>query len=51
VAPLRALLRAGPGRREILGVETVLRWSVEEMVVLPSRSSYTESEEPSVSEA
>jgi hypothetical protein len=44
------VLRAMPGRREIAGVETVLRWSVAEMVVLPSLSSYTESEEPSVSE-
>ena len=39
-----------PGRRERAGVETVLRWIVAEMVVLPSLSSYTESEEPSGSE-
>ena len=44
------VLRIAPGRRERAGVETVLRWIVAEMVVRPSRSSYTESEEPSGSE-
>ena len=38
----------GPGERV---VETVLRWIVAEMVVRPSLSSYTESEEASGSKA
>ena len=46
----RVALRTVPGRREIAGVGTVLRWIVAEMVVLPSLWSYTESEEPSGSE-
>jgi hypothetical protein len=45
------VLRVAPGRRARIGLDTVLRWIVAEMVVLPSLSSYTESEEPSVSEA
>jgi hypothetical protein len=47
----RPVLRVAPGRRARMGLGTVLRWIVAEMVVLPSRLSYTESEEPSVSEA
>ena len=43
-------VRVAPGRRERAGVETVLRWIVAEMVVRPSLSSYTESEEASGSE-
>ena len=46
----RVALRTVPGRREIAGAGTVLRWIVAEMVVLPSLRSYTESEEPSGSE-
>ena len=46
----RVVLRTVPGRREIAGAGTVLRWIVAEMVVLPSLRSYTESEEPSGSE-
>jgi hypothetical protein len=49
-AVARVTLRALPGRREIAGAGTVLRWIVAEMVVLPSLRSYTESEEPSGSE-
>jgi len=54
--PRRALERGAvaprtpPGRRERAGVETVVRWIVAEMVVRPSRSSYTESEEASGSQ-
>jgi hypothetical protein len=44
------VLRVAPGRRERAGVETGLRWIVAEMVVRPSLSSYTESEEASGSE-
>jgi hypothetical protein len=41
------LLRAVRAARRERGFETGLRWIVAEMVVRPSLSSYTESEEPS----
>jgi hypothetical protein len=50
VPALRVVLRIALGRRARIGLDRVVRWIVAEMVLRPSRLSYTESEEPSGSE-